>query len=254
MSETTEVWGVIDLDVGSEAERTLGDLTVRVRRTPEEVWVHGAYGAPEPPANEDWTRWAVQRGDATALRPALPDRLVVVSPEQPFILPPHGWAHVFVRIPLFVALASVAEDGHETVLSRYPAMVLSDTWWGSFTDGELAYWLTTKARRVVSPEIFGYHLAVCPLRLANESGDALPVEHFAVRVAHLTLFGRGSALWTDEVLVRYEGAEEGSEIRYTGRVPDVAGDVAPIAGPREAPPRGLTALTFGRFRALSGWS
>lgn len=235
-----------------EVERTLGELTLSIRRVPQEIWIRGSHRS-RPSEPDDWMRWSVGPSDVFDLRPGLPDRPVVVSPEQPFNLPPRAEALVYVRLPLSVRLFRRDPAGAETVVAELPSLILSDTWWGSHTEGELAYWLATTARRSAPAEIFMPHLAICPLLLANLSTEALPVERFAIRTAHLTLFGHDEALWTDEVHVRYQGASEGSELRYTGEVPREAGHVTRIAPPRAAPPRRLHARTFGRLRALAGW-
>ncbi len=252
MTQLNDLWGPVEAGSGSGEVYTLGSLTLRVRREPFEVWVTGAHETSFTPSAKDWIRWAVAPTDKLELRPSLPDRPIVVSPEQPFFLPPGGEARVFVRVPLFVRLVRANEDGSVTMFEAFPSLVLSDTWWGTFTEGEVAYWVGTRARRAVSPEIFEAHLAVCPFLLVNRSELPLPVERFAVQVSHLTLFGHGNAVWTDEVQVRYEGLQEGSELRYTGRVPREAGEVQEIAPPSEPAPRGLHARTFGRLRALSG--
>ncbi len=244
-------WGPLALSPGEEVEWSLGSLTLRLRRRAEELWLHGSL-EDEPSSavpDAEWIRWAMSAEEELELQPALPDRPVVVSPEQPFFLPPAGRARVFVRIPLFVRVRLLGDAGSGTTLEELPSMVLSDTWWGTFTEGELGYWLETHARRAVKPELFEPHMAVCPFLLVNGSDQALPVERFALRVAYLTLFGRDRAVWTDEVQVRYRGGLEGSEIRYTGQVPPDAGEVQRIAPSREAAPRGLHARTFGRLRA-----
>jgi hypothetical protein len=247
-----DLWGEVSLDTGATAVRRLGALSLELRREPGgEVWVRGSHDDGGGALDGEWIRWAVAPGDRLELRPSLPDRSIVVSPEHPFFLPPRGRARVFVRVPLFVRVNSIDQKGEATVLEEFPTIVLSDTWWGGFTEGELAYWVHTRARRAASPEGFEPHYAVCPFELVNESLYALPVERFAVRVAYLTLFGRDAAVWTDEILVRYEGPEEGSRISYTGRVPDDAGDVERIVEPRELAPKGLHSRTFSRLRAFS---
>lgn len=223
------------------------DLSAPIETASRSKATQDGASADVPP--ESWLRWAVPEGMDLALQPVLPDRPVVVSPEQPFFLPPGGRARVFVRIPLFVKVQTTGDVGESSTLEEFPSVVLSDTWWGSFTEGDLGYWLETRARREITAELFSPHLAVCPFFLVNSSSQALPVERFAVRVAYLTLFGRGEAVWTDEVQVRYSGGPEGSEIRYTGKVPDDAGDVAPLADSREPAPRGFNARTFGRLKA-----
>lgn len=250
VEQATDVWGPVPVEPGASFERKFGSLTVGLRREPSEVWVRGTHEGEA--TSEEWIRWAVSPDARLALRRSLPDRAIVVSPEQPFHLPPGGSARIFVRVPLFVQLVRVNITGPATVLESLPSLVLSDTWWGTFTEGELAYWVPTRARRVIEADAFDPHLAICPFLLVNRAAQPLPIERFAVRVSHLTLFGRGDAAWTDEVRVGYHGAQDGSEVRYTGVLPPEAGDVEKIAPPREAPPRGLHARTFGRLRSLAG--
>lgn len=286
------MWGAVELQAGEVREYALGDLRLRLRRRSEEVWMHSAHvssgergdgqtaeegvssggGIPsdERIRSEDairpedsirpeggvrpdeWIRWAVPAEEDLELVPRLPDRPVVVSPEQPFFLPPEGRARIFVRVPLFVSVSTTGEVAEPTILEEFPSIVLSDTWWGSFTEGELGYWLETRARREVPTGLDDPHLAICPLLLVNRSEQALPVERLAVRVEFLTLFHGEREVWTDEVQVRYRGGHEGSEIRYTGEVPDEVGGVSPLAGSREPAPRGLRARTFGRLAARVG--
>jgi len=218
-----------------------------------EVWVRGSYDDEAEAERDEWTRWSVAPGSSVEVRPAMPDRPVVVSPEQPFHLPLHGRARVYVRIPLFAKVVALDGRESETVLAELPSHVLSDTWWGTFTEGHAAYWLTTRARRSAPPEIFKAHFAICPLLLMNASNEPLSVDRFAIRTDHLTLFARDDATWTDEVVVEYQGASEGSELTYTGEAPEEAGEARRLAPPREVPPRGLRARTFGRIWAISGW-
>ena len=246
------VWGTADVAVGTEQQLALGDLTVVLRREPEELWIRHFYSEDTEPDQDSWTRWAASPDERYELRPALPNRSIVVSPEHPFVLGPRARSRIFVRVPLFARLFRADAEGGTAEISELPSVVLSDTWWGDFVDGELAYWVRTRARRVVSPEVFQSHLAICAFALENQSAEALTVDRFAVRVAYLTLFGRDREIWTDEVQVRYEGAEEGSEIHYSGRIAKEASDVELIAEPRQPPPRGLHARTFSRLRALGG--
>ena len=260
-------WGEVDLEDGKTVTRRLGELTLWLRRVEGETWVaHGRTapqvdgpapgsgpppsgaappaGAPEEPVPE-WTRWA-HGGQAPVvhLEPMLPDRLLVVSPEVPFHLAPGANARVYVRIPLWARVTSHDED---LTLAEAPTVVLSDTWWGHVAEGELGYWLRTKARRRISDDIFEDHLAICPLSLSNRSHHGLPVESFAIRVAHLGLFREGTKLWGSETRVVYENDEEGSQIEIVEGAPSEAGQVEPASPPRQRAARGFRALTFRRF-------
>jgi len=250
----TGFWGELDLAPGESETLDYGTLRLAVERTQREVWLHirrtsGGGGEEERPGeeSEEWRRWAMPESARLSIRPAAPDRLVVVSQEHPFHLPSHAEARVYVRIPLFVRVVASGPDSDELVLADVPSIVLSDTWWGTFTEGELAYWLTTTARSEVSDDLFLPHVAMCPFRFANRSEDALPVERFAVRVPHLTLFADGARMWTDEVRVRYAAAVEGSEIGFGGRAPAESPGAERVAPPRVPVRRRFHARTFGRL-------
>ena len=246
-------WGALVLGDGETRTLDLGTLRVVLRRTAEEVWVQ-AQRAPRwsDPEEGDWQRWSAAPEASVAVRPAMPDRLLVVSHEHSYHLPPRRDARVYVRIPLFVQVV-LGGRRSEQVLVDLPSVVLSHTWWGTLEEGELGYWLTTKARAALTDDLFLPHFGICPLRLENASGDALPVQRFALQVTHLSLFGDGHKIWTDEVRVRYEGSPEGSEIRFGEEPPEEADGAELLAGARVPAARGLHVRTFDRLRHLSSF-
>lgn len=258
-------WGRHPLSADETLALELGPLELRVRRRGGEVWLahdpgdwtragRGRAGRPKgDPEEKDWIRWPVS-GAASELElaPVLPTRPIVVEPETAFRLLPRARARVFVRVPLWVRVTA-SVDGEDRTLTEIPSVVLSDTWWGPTTEGELCYWLATTARREVRPEIFEPHVAVCPLALINRSDEELPVEKIALRVIHLGLFSEEGRLWTDETRVRYGGVEEGSDIEVAGERPNEAPGGVRVADPREEPPsRRFYARTFALLKSLPG--
>lgn len=243
-------WGDVRLGEGETHEMEFGTLRLTLRRAAKEVWLRTGRVTDADPEETPWERWAMPPEGRVEIRPAAPDRLLVVSPEHEYHLPPSGESRMFVRIPLFVRVVLVAA-GFETVAADVPSIVLSDTWWGTFIEGELGYWLTTKARVELSDDLFVPHFGMCPLRLVNHSPAALPVARFAVRVPHLSLFAERGRTWTDQVSVRYEDSPEGSEIRFAREAPAEAEDAQLVAGPRVPFGRSFHARTFHRLRSLS---
>lgn len=260
-------WGKRTLRSGERVTLELGPLAVWARTRGDEVWLAHRPGdwtrhrkdaapttddRPRSPGDEDWVRWPVPDGSGElALSPVFPPRTVVVEPELSFRLVPGATARVYVRVPLWARVEAVG--GETRRLSDLPSVVLSDTWWGSVTEGELCYWLRTTARREVRPEVFAPHVAVCPLQLSNRADEELPVEKIALRVAHLSLFSDEGRFWADETRVRYRGVEQGSDVDVSGRPPSEAPDAIRVTEPREAPPsRGLRTRTFARLRSLPG--
>lgn len=262
-------WGEHTLAGEEPLTLRLGPLTVWAALRAGEVWIAHAPGdwtrskrgraTPFEPSGPDgapegdgWVRWPVPDGtDRIALTPTFPPRTLVAEPEHAFHLLPRARARIYVRVPLWVRVETISRDRQELV--ELPSVLLSDTWWGPRTEGELCYWLQTTARREVPSEVFEPHLAVCPLELSNPSDDELTVERIALRVAYLSVFADEGRLWSDETRLRYQGSDEGSRIDVSGRRPEQAPDAIRVAGPREPPPsRGFRARSFAKLKAVSG--
>jgi hypothetical protein len=271
-TETATPWGDHALTADGDTERvTVGPLTLWFRRVKNELWVthhradngrstpsatglqrpSPAPAAPSPTA--EWSRWAFREPPETVrLQPVLPDRILVVKPEVSFVLLRRARARIYARVPAWVSIRGVDRSGEVHQLTEIPSVVLSDTWWGDFVDGELAYWLTTKARRALAPELFEPHMIIATIQLNNVSSDDLPVEKLALRVEHLSIFETEGNLWAEEVKVDYRGEHEGSDIRMDDNPPDEVRDAREIT-PARTQGRGFRARTFSRIKALSGF-
>lgn len=261
-AEPDALWGDRPTPASGEVMRLdVGPLTLWLKGLENEVWL-GSQRADEtvvpagdtPPDDLEWSRWALSDvPHRLRLRPVLPDRLLVVKPEHPFTLLRRAKARVYMRVPAWVRVEALEGDRTKgATLMEIPTEVLSDTWWGDFLTGELGYWLTTKARRELSDELFEPHLIMSTLQLTNRSEDDLRVEKLALRVEHLSTYEGGGRLWAEETNVFYLGEAEGSDIRMLDR-PPVEAEGAREISPARAQVKGLRARTFDRLRALSGW-
>jgi hypothetical protein len=200
-------------------------------------------------------RWVAPSGESTVvLRPTFPDRFLVLDPESPFHLLPRAEARVFVRVPLWIRVELVLRDDSGTglVLEEFPSVLLSDTWWGDFMEGELAYWIPTTARREIHSKLFAPHLAVCSLAIANLADTELRVEKLAVRSSQLSIFSHASSLWSDTAHVTYRGDDEDTVVEVTGRPPDEAKGGTLVTRPRSPIQRGFRSKSFGRLLSISG--
>lgn len=235
----------------------IGALSVAVQVRGDEIWVSHDGGAssevppPHPVDPPEWSRWAAAGiPEGIEILPVLPDRPLVLQPEKPFHLLPGARARIYVRVPVWVQLRIPGQRG--IPLRELPALILSDTWWGNFTEGELCYWLHIGARRTAPPEIFAPDRIICPVELTNQAREDLPVEKILLRCEHLTVFRGSHSLWSDEVLVRYRGEEVGSVLEMSGKAPPEAAQATSLAPPRTPPARSLTARTFARIRGFPG--
>ncbi len=260
------IWGTHWIEPGQRIHWDLGPRRFWVEARTGEIrlaWAEAPDVGEHGPGAEDgsapdpeWSRWALP-GDmgGVEITPALPDRALVVTPEQPFHLLPGAKARVFARVPVWVQIRLAAEGqapGSGPLLVEVPSVVLSDTWWGTTTEGELAYWLPTSARLLIDPARHRPYMAVCTLQMQNRSTAPLPVDRLAIRAIHLSLFQGKDSLWADEAQVTYQGTVEGSQIEMSGSAPDEAGPTRSVASPRAPVQRGLRGRTFHRILSLAG--
>jgi hypothetical protein len=244
-------WGAHDLRGADGLDLEIGPLKLRLEERAGEVWLARSDSQGAAPAKG--TRWATTDDwdGRVALTPAFPDRPVVVEPEGAFWLVRGARARIYVRVPLWVHLEALGQE--RTSLVSVPTVTGSDTWWGTYEEGELCYWFATSARRSVEDSLFQEHLAMCPVQLENRSADSLPIERIALRVGYLSLYSQNGRIWADETTVRYQGEAEGTQLDVTGQPPPEAPGADLLVPARLKTTRGLRALTFSRLRAVQGW-
>lgn len=251
-------WGTLDLPHAGWAAVRVGLRDLWLERRKDEVRLsHAAVEdvaapqEPAPPEDASWTRWALPSGSEGQVRlsPAFPDRLLVLQPEIGLFLAKGARARIYARVPLFVRVEVNERD--PVLLEELFCATLSDTWWGTFMEGEMAYWLPTSAEPAWSPETVEPHVALCPMQLVNRGDSKLNVEKVALRAANLTLFEKDGAFWSDETEVLHYGDPDTAELRVSGRPPEEAKGAHKAASPREPVKGGLRGRTFSRLLNLS---
>lgn len=260
MSETIQgFWGAEIKPTETPINMRMGSLSLWLKTAAEELWVAQEYlAAPaedsevkEPPDSLTWSRWALKSSQAMIrLVPVFPDRPVVVKPELSFRLIRGAQARIYVRVPLWVRL-ELAETPART-LTEIPTAVLSSTWFGAFTDGELCYWICSGARRQYEMNPARHYQAICPLQLTNQAEEELSVEKICLRVAGLSLFIQDGQLWADDSRILYRGGNQVSQVEASGKPPREAPQARLISPPRNPEKKGLAAKTFTSLRELPG--
>lgn len=259
-SEPHALWGERSAPAPGETVRLeVGPLTVWIRAQDNELWIASVREAgPEEPQRSltdgvAWSRWALPAGCGTLrITPAFPDRPLVVKPEHAFTLVRRASARIYMRVPVWVRIEVVERDGRRGLLTEIPTVILSETWWGDFRDGELAYWLVTKGRTKMTDELFLPHLVISAVQMDNLSDDDLAVEKHILRTEHLSIYQKAGHLWAEEVRIEYRGEVEGTEIHMDDRPPREADGAVEIS-PARHQGKSFKARTFERLKALSGW-
>lgn len=251
-------WGEYKLPADETNTWVVGPTTLFCKRRADELWVssHTTDEANKPHAEivdtePTWSRWVISSTfEAIRFTPLFPDRAVVVKPEFPFRISVGGQARIYVRVPLWLQIEALTLA--PTQITSLPLVSLPSTWFGSFTDGELAYWISSSARRQVEPDLFRNYLAIAPIHIENKSEEELHVEKLCLRVEGLSLFDANGQLWADETRVHYRGSNDISRIELSGKPPAEATAAHLISSPRSRSQRGFAARTFSRLKDLPG--
>ena len=165
-------------------------------------------------AHLSWNRWATGEGKSTVqLRPATPERPVVIRPEHLLKVAAGSKTLLFIALPVWVRI----EVGlvNPVTLCELSTVVLSNTWFGDTTAGELCYALKTSTPGTLDEVQPMVHQAICPVSITNKSLDELDFQSFCVRTEHLSIYRGSSALWTNQVELELHGVGQVSRINFS---------------------------------------
>jgi hypothetical protein len=204
------------------------------------------------PEELEWQRWAFsQKKPRIEIKPVFPDRPVLVKPENPFTVAEDAQVRIFVRVPIWIRINLMGKQ--KTQLVEIPVVTLSNTWFGTFQEGDLCYWISSGARLTIEPDSKRSYLAICPIQLIDRSPVNLNVEKICLRVEHLSLFYYHGQLWAGETQVTYKGNTEISEIKYSQKAPKESRNAKLLVEPRIRIDKSITARTFSTIKELPGF-
>jgi hypothetical protein len=194
----------------------------------------------------EWTRWILDKKiDQIQLKPQLPDRALIVRPEMPMCLMPRESVQLFIGIPIWLAITFGAK--REQVI-EIPTMALSNSWFGSFTEGELCYAIKTRAMLNQEDLMPSSYRVVFPLEVRNASNEQLKFERLCIRPQNLNVYQGNHRLWSNRGRASYRGEENWSRIVYSARPPEYDNASRLLGKAREPIHRGSLAQTFDNFK------
>jgi hypothetical protein len=253
MEEVQNIWGKRTLETDKMEFVSIGNLRLWLLFKDDDLWIgyrHVAEGMDisedqSPPKDLGWFRWAME-GDIQSIQllPVFQDKPLVVKSEYPLTISSGTEIQVFARIPVWIRI-SLARNNHQ--LMEIPVVQLSRTWFGDFTEGELCYHATTKARRSLSKVDPKPYLVNCPIQISNKSGEDLNFGNFCYRVERLRIFKNEDELWADETQIVYQGESLNSDVVMTGKLPKGITQQQLLTKPRKAITKSLATRTFKRL-------
>ena len=247
-------WITTRLQNGEEQSLKVGPLRIFMKKVLNEIWVSYRHTEEaEETLKPEWSRWALMEDIAEfSLWPCFPDRPIVVKPEYPFHISKGASARIFSRVPVFVRITP--KDYPDFVITEIPTVVLSNTWFGTVTEGELCYWLSTTARRELRPELLEQHTAVCTMQITNNAKEQLNFDNICLRVERLSMFLNDGIPWADQTDITFQGGERFCDIEMKGRLPEEAKGGTLITSPRSDIKKTFATRTFQFFREIPGFS
>ena len=204
------------------------------------------------PEGLDFSRWVVG-GDVSTVRfvPAMPDRSIVVRPAIALRVPGGRHTEFFTSIPVWIRV--VAESDEDITLCELPSIVLSNTWFGEATAGELCYALRTRAVRTLQEIEPRADAAICPISIRNLAPNELDFERLCLRVEYLSVYQSAGRLWTNELEVRFQGEEQTSQVSIGREAPALAPNPVKVCGARQMADKTLLKQSFSFLRSLTGF-
>jgi len=199
----------------------------------------------DPPEGAQIKRIAFETSpESVTLGPALADRPVVVSPEDPLQVPTDEKVILYISTPVWVELTT--ESGR-VVLIDEPTHRPSDTWFGpSPMRGELCYATRTAARMVLENIPPRPHRVISVVEIKNRAKDSLTVDRLKIPTPHLSVYVTPEGgLWTETLTFDHHGDGEMAAVMLSSAPPANASGATLARGPRVPMETGLLTRTFG---------
>lgn len=259
-------WGMVEAPEGTCLAWNFGSCELRVQHRRDE-WLIAAIrpgdtdgsspetrGMAESVAYDPdlpWTRYVTVVDDLLEMLPCMPDRAVVVRPDSAITILPGRSGQFYFTIPVWVRLLS-ASRGPKTTMAEIPTIILSNTWFGDPSAGELCYSLDAPLRRTHDEMREEGFRAICPIHVKNGSHEELSFQRVCVQVEHLSLYRGESILWSNEVHVLFKGSDQISQITYSSHPPTMDRSATLLTGPRTRPEHNILRRSFGFIRQFTG--
>lgn len=194
-------------------------------------------------------RWAALPDDFECrLKPALPEKPVIVRPDSPLSFPPQSDLFFYVSLPLSVQIRIGAAGN--ILLREEPSLILSNSWFGDPLEGLLCFALKTTAQRSNTALRNWPHLVACPIHIHNRSQQVLTFERLCVHAPHLQIYRDKTRFWTNQVDVSYGGDTQPDSVVYAPSAPSMAADGELVTAAREPMKKGFLPRHFSDLKSF----
>lgn len=253
------LWQNYTIKKGDRLYRNIGDLKLWCQRIDGEVQIayNHASGngslldSNKPDKDISWSRWSIKNDiSSIQLVPLFPDRAVVIKPESSFKIIKNEHVRIYARVPIWIQINAVNKQIIHLI--DIPSVILSNTWFGNFREGELCYWISSGLRQRIEIDASRNYMAICPIIIINKSQEELLIEEICLRVNNLSLYIDNNQLWSDETKMAYKGGSQISQISVSGKTPEEASNAVLVTAPQIPMKKTFIAKTFMSLKDLPG--
>jgi hypothetical protein len=258
-----KLWEPVEIQRGKEYHWCMGNLRIWCTRNEKEwmlAWEHGEEEAQTEvartqhpkPEHLTWERYVcAHKTDKLQLVPVLQDRPVVLNSDITLKILPGNEALFFVGIPVWVRVRVGTRKDIE--LAEIPTQILSNTWFGDPTTGELCYSLQSRAGREIEKIPISAHKAVCPVLLMNGSTVKLDFQKLDIHVEHLRVYAGAHRLWTNEVGIRFLGDGQPVQVEFSNNAPSFEKHLTLLAEERVPTSQSILKKSIGILRHFTNF-
>ena len=261
------IWDQYDIEQNVCYMMQLGPLSAWIRKIDDEIHIATqrteeslSNVTAEPkfeiceqiPKDITWTRYIIENNaKLISLKPIMPDRAVLVRPEEPLKLPAGRKATFYVRIPIWVniEIASSAFAG----LCELPTIEQSNIWFGDAVSGELCYSLRSKARRKFIDFTPMSHRVICPVVIQNKSKETIDISRICIQSQHLNIYSAESLMWTNDIEITFQTDDYSGSIFYSNKPSELKPKAKLITTARVPKKKTLLKRSLGTFRIFGGF-
>ncbi|MBN2163211.1 MAG: DUF432 domain-containing protein [Pontiellaceae bacterium] len=253
------LWEPIKVDRGETIIIQFGSLDLWIHRGEQEWHLASDHRANEMErlsisrdremGDLKWMRWVIsEQVDEIRLHPCMPDRPVIVRPEMPVSLLPNQSVQFYIGVPAWVV---VSLGGRYKRIAEVPSMVLSNSWFGPTTEGELCYAMRTTAKLRQEDLLPHPHRVVVPFQIRNASDAPLEFTRLCLHAHNLRIYQGRERMWANQGRATYRGSNKWSRVVYARGIPPYDGADRLLGSAREPVDRGDILRTFDSWKHLA---
>lgn len=202
------------------------------------------------PSGIDWSHMIAGKQNTLIVHPALPDKAVIIKPEQSVTLLPSMKLEILNKIPLWIQLYSSSVKP-ENLIIEFPSIKLCPTWFGDTDYGELAYRLPGHIIFDLKQDKIEKYEAVCPVKIFNESPKLMNFQRLAIHADQLNLYSGSEFFCTNELRISHKEEEQTSDVQIISGSPSLTEGLKQVSSAREKPNLNLLKKSFHLIKSFT---